>query len=156
MKPLLIGQAPGPATDPGLPLSGRCGARLAELCGLELESFLRTFDRVNLVRTFPGKAGKGDAFPIDLARKGAVDLLIFGRLNQRPTVLLGQNVARAFGFPASGVEFFRWNYLDGNPSMRLAFAPHPSGVSRWWNDPANEAAARRFFRRLARESTPGP
>lgn len=155
MKPLLIGQAPGPNSDPEEPLAGRCGARLADLCGLSEKAFLDHFERVNLLRKFPGKAAKGDAFPVDLARKTAVDLLIFGRLN-RTVVMLGGNVARAFGFPSTGLEFFRWNMIDGSPLIRLAFCPHPSGVSLWWNDPKNAAAARRFWRRLAREAALDP
>lgn len=156
MKPLLIGQAPGPATDPGRPLSGRCGARLADLCGLELESFLNRFERVNLIETFPGKAGKGDAFPIEQARLGAVRLMTSGRLFCRRTVFLGGNVWRAFGWPGeiAKVPLFKW--AGGMQPMMMAFAPHPSGVSRWWNDPANEERARRFFRRLALESAPRP
>lgn len=155
MKPLLIGQAPGPNTDPEQPLSGRCGARLAEMCGVDLPTFLRTFERVNLVRKHPGKAGKGDAFPMDAARKTAIDLLLFGKLN-RTVVVLGGKVAKAFGFPSTGLEFFRWNQIDGSPLIRLAFAPHPSGISLWWNDPKNAAAARRFWRRLATEAAPDP
>lgn len=150
MKPLLIGQAPGPNSDPDEPLAGRCGARLADLCGLSEKDFLDRFERVNLLKKFPGKAAKGDAFPIDLARKTAVDLLIFGKLN-RTVVMLGGNVARSFGFPSTGLEMFRWNMIDGSPLIRLAFCPHPSGVSRWWNDPKNLRAARRFWRGLALE-----
>lgn len=44
-KPLLIGQAPGPRTDPAVPLSGRCGSRLAELCRLEVAEFMDRFEQ---------------------------------------------------------------------------------------------------------------
>lgn len=155
MKPLIIGQAPGPNSDPSNPLAGRCGARLADLCSLDEKTFLARFERVNLLNKFPGKATKGDRFPIDQARKTAVDLLIFGKLN-RTTVMLGGNVARAFGFPSVGLEMFRWNVIDGSPLIRLAFCPHPSGVSHFWNEPKNVAAARHFWRRLALEAARGP
>ena len=59
-RPLLIGQAPGPNTDPGVPLSGASGRRLAALCGLGLDEFLALFDRANLLPEFPGKLGKGE------------------------------------------------------------------------------------------------
>ena len=55
-----------------------CGARLAELCGLEVDAYLRAFERVNLIRRWPGKAGKGDAFDLAKARVGAIDLLVSG------------------------------------------------------------------------------
>ena len=68
VRPLLIGQAPGPRSDPAEPLAGRCGARLAGLCGIGQDEFLRRFERVNLIDRFPGKASKGDRFPLDEAR----------------------------------------------------------------------------------------
>jgi uracil-DNA glycosylase len=148
LRPLVIGQAPGPNTDPEQPLSGRCGARLADLCGLPQDDFLLLFDRENLVRRFPGKAGKGDHFPAHRARAGLVDLLLFGALSGRPVVMLGNNVARVFGFRPAEVELFRWNVMDGS-GLRLALCPHPSGVSRWWNEEANQRAARRFWKALA-------
>lgn len=151
MKPLLIGQAPGPATVPGLPLSGRSGARLAALCGLDPDGFQIAFDRVNLIRRFPGKIGKGDAFPLAIARRRA--LALARTFPGRTVVLLGGNVSSAFLLAPA--PLFRWR-RGALGAARLAIAPHPSGISRWWNEPENVAAAARFFRRLARESAPGP
>lgn len=151
MRPLLIGQAPGPATDPGHPLSGRTGARLAGLFRFDEDEFLAAFDRVNLIGRFPGKAGKGDAFPLQIARRRA--LALSRRFEGRTVVLLGGSVSAAFRVTA--VPILRWR-RGALGAARLAVAPHPSGISRWWNDPENVRAAARFFRRLARESTPGP
>lgn len=151
MKPLLVGQAPGPRSDPAEPLSGRCGARLAELCGLELPDFLARFDRVNLIKEFPGKAGKGDAFPMAEARANAINVLKPSLVHpwKRPiaVVLLGGNVCRAFFYPPP-------RPLVWVPSLLFRFSccPHPSGVNRWWNDPANVRAAQKFWRRLEREA----
>lgn len=136
-----------------MPLGGRAGARLADLCGLPVDGYLARFERVNLLSSFPGKAAKGDLFPIEEARASARALLRSGRLHGRPAVLLGGNVWRAFGYPAN-VEPFTW--MGGGEPILLAFAPHPSGISLWWNEPENVARARRFFRRLARGSGPGP
>jgi uracil-DNA glycosylase len=62
-RPIIVGQAPGPNTDPLEPLSGRSGARLAELCGITHPEFLARFDRRNLLPKFPGRSGgKGDAW----------------------------------------------------------------------------------------------
>ena len=77
MRVLLIGQAPSRMSDPAEPLSGPCGGRLADLCGLSLPDFLARFDRVNLIDRFPGKAAKGDLFPVDRARRKVIDLLLF-------------------------------------------------------------------------------
>lgn len=155
MKPLLVGQAPGPTSDPEEPLSGRCGDRLAELCGLEPAKFLARFRRVNLIDEFPGKAAKGDAFPLDLARRGAVDFLITGVFHTTRVVLLGDNVAKAFGFRPGHFPLLKF-LPCGATRHGIAFCPHPSGVNRWWNEPANELAARCFWRRLALESARGP
>lgn len=143
MKPLIIGQAPGPKTDPAEPLSGPSGRRLAALCELSLDDFLACFQRVNLMNRFPGKAGKGDAFRIDRARRAAL------RLSQsfggRKVVLLGNHVARAFEvLPISppGAFMPMWGGL-------VTIFPHPSGISRWWNDPKNVRLASQFWRMLA-------
>jgi uracil-DNA glycosylase len=150
LKPLLIGQAPGPETDPWLPLSGRSGARLARLCRIDLDEFLAAFDRVNLIGRFPGKAGKGDGFPLQIARRRA--LALSRGFGGRTVVLLGGNVSAAFCVAPAPLLRWRRGALG---AARLAIAPHPSGISRWWNEPENVRAATRFFRRLARESTPG-
>jgi len=143
-KPLIIGQAPGPHGSVA-PLSGRCGERLAGLCGLDMLAFGLAFERVNLIDAFPGKDGKGDAFPIEVARERAVSLLLNGRLFNRKVVMLGAGVARAFGIRS--FTFLEWAQ---NEALALAIAPHPSGVSRWWNVPENVKAAEQFWRSLAR------
>ena len=66
-KPLLIGQAPGPNTDPDRPLAplprSSAGGRLAELAGLSPKDYLKTFDRTNLLHTFPGRWKRDDKWP---------------------------------------------------------------------------------------------
>ena len=138
MKVVIIGQAPSRVSDPREPLSGRSGARLAALCGITLPEFLDRFDRRNLLDAWPGKAGKGDVF----VGRGEARLLADGlraALAGRPIVLLGANLAAAFRSTEPAFRF--------SPS-RIAWSPHPSGISRWWNDPANEERARRFWRSL--------
>lgn len=151
MKPLIIGQAPGPRSDPDVPLSGRCGERLAALCGIGHDQFLERFCRVNLIKRFPGKQSKGDAFPIEEARKGAIGLLMTGVFATTKIVLLGDAVARTFGYASFEYKFHKFYPCRVSPHG-IAFCPHPSGVNRWWNDAGNFEAARRFWRRLARES----
>lgn len=152
MKPLIIGQAPGPNTDPAVPLGGRCGDRLADLCGLELKDFFLLFERVNLIQKFPGKLTKGDAFPLDEARKGAIDVLIMSHVHERKIVLLGDNVAKAFGFNPSTLPTLQMHRRPAFPFAGVATCPHPSGVNRWWNEPDNVKRARRFWRRIAADA----
>jgi hypothetical protein len=145
-RPLLVGQAPGPRSDPKEPLSGRCGARLAGLCCIEVEEFFRRFECVNLIDKFPGKAGKGDRFPVNLARRAA--LCVSKEFADRKVVLLGDNVARAFEvgriYPP-GAFIPMWGGA-------VCTFPHPSGVSRWWNEPRNVREARHFWSGLALEA----
>jgi uracil-DNA glycosylase len=140
-KPLLVGQAPGPSGDNSRPLSGRIGKRLAQLMGVSFDAYLSTFDRINLLASFPGKSdGKGDKFPLHEAREIASLLDLGGR----PFVLLmGRGVARAFGM--IGTPWLEWFELRG---ANVAVVPHPSGVNRWWNDAKNEAEARSFLASL--------
>lgn len=77
---------------------------------------------------FPGKNGKGDAFP---------RATVLPRL-PATAVLLGRSVARAYGHDA---PWFEWRPVG---RKLVAAAPHPSGISHFWNDPRNTRRARRF------------
>jgi hypothetical protein len=146
-RPVLVGQAPGPRSDPRYPLLGghavrSAGARLQALMGLGLVEYARLFCRRNLLEAWPGHAGKGDRWPAGEAAKEA------GRLAQalrgRTVLLLGRNVAGAFGRTGPYLE-----WVDDGVRM-AAILPHPSGVNLWWNDPANEARGRVFLADLVR------
>jgi uracil-DNA glycosylase len=147
----VVGQAPGPNTDHREPLSGASGRRLAALCGVTLAEFLALFDRANLLDRWPGPKAKGDRFDASEARMAACQFT--PRLRRRRTVLLGRAVARAFHL--HGRPMFEWLDEVGDGAL-VALAPHPSGISRWWNEPANARRARRFWRALAREAARGP
>jgi uracil-DNA glycosylase len=138
LRPLLVGQAPG-RLGGARAFAGdkRSARRLAELVGARRASdFFRTR---NLLQAFPGKAGKGDRFPMAEARAAAT------KMRLRGTVLFaGKKVAAAFG--CSSAMYFEWRRRGG---FRYAVVPHPSGVNRWWNDPSNRERARAFFRDLA-------
>lgn len=146
-----MGQAPSRASGP-VAFDGRSGRRVAELCGApELP-----FRAVNLVERWPGpsRGGKGDAFPMDQARRGALRVArLIARERPARVLLAGRRVAEAFGW--RGAPLLAWAEAEvlvgGRPVAEVAAAviPHPSGVSRWWNDPANEGAARAFLADLA-------
>ena len=136
VKPLIVGEAPSMRTS--RPFAGRSGERLAELAGTSLESIRDRFRLVNLLGHWPGPdaSGKGSAFPMEQARPAAATLRLPGG-----SLLCGRRVAAAFGL--ANAPYFAWRDVDGR---RVAVIPHPSGVSRWWNDPANVDAARSFLR----------
>lgn len=140
MRPVVVGEAPGRGTDPARPLRGDSGRRLARYAGLggDVGELARRAERVNLVDRFPGGQGKGCRFPREDARRGARDLLALAP--GRDLLLLGKRVAGALGW--TDAEYLRWLPLK---SCRLACVPHPSGVNRWWNDPANRRRARAFL-----------
>lgn len=59
-------------------------------------------------------------------------------------LLAGKRVASAFGldeeYLADPVAF----PIGGRP-VAVHVVPHPSGVNRWWNEPANRERARAFL-----------
>lgn len=137
MKPLLVGQAPGPRTFGRPAFDGPSGRRLSKLLGADL---LERVDAVNLVQYWPGpsKHGKGCHFPLREAIEAAKELDLEGR----PVVLLaGRGVARAFEVRLK--SYFETFEVRGVPAM---IVPHPSGVSHWWNNGENLARAARVLR----------
>ena len=135
---VLIGQAPGSKGN-GKPLEGRIGKLLAELTGLTVEDYLRLTERYNLLSRWPGKNGKGDAWPADEAAEKAENMTT--ELTGRRVLLLGRNVARAFGL--GDLPLMTWQEWNEG---KVALIPHPSGIVRWWNDKKNKKEAGDFFR----------
>lgn len=99
MKVLLVGQAPSRDTCGGPPFSGRSGRRLADLAGVEHSRLGEVFALVNLLDRWPGKNGRGDAFPMSEARAAAARLDLS---KHDVVVLVGRNVARACGLKDAG------------------------------------------------------
>lgn len=136
MRPLLVGEAPCPAGNTE-PFDGPSGRRLALILGVGHAELLATTDRLNLLDSWPGACGKGSAFPAAEARAAAAVALALAP--HRTLLLAGRRVAAAFGLRA--LPYLRWAVLG---RRRVAVLPHPSGVNRWLNDPANRAATRDF------------
>lgn len=133
MRPLVVGQAPSADTDGRPPFCGRSGARLAELLGVEHRQLGQLVDLVNLLERWPGKSptGRGDAFPYDQAAAAAAMLLAVTPHDR--VIVCGRGVWRALGLHGD-VEPLGRGYAAGRLFLNL---PHPSGLCRWWNDPAN-------------------
>lgn len=142
-----------------LAIRGKIGRRLADLCELEYEAFLDRFERRNLVDDPNGPWPKTAATlrARELAKTWPDDTAV---------VCLGRDVWRAFEMPP--IQFFQgldrfWTEEDKQDlrnsgtfnrtvrerGVRLWLAPHPSGLSRWWNDPSNEEEARQFWTHVA-------
>lgn len=145
MKPLLVGEAPGPNGDPEKPLDGRPAMRLAKCMGwAEDVNFdsktaaarLRDLFEVRnlLERPMQRLEGtKGTEWPEEEAADAARRLALLLERKQ-PLVCLGKRVSKAFGF---GFDYWHWwpDDLGGPVSGPAVVVPHPSGIVRLWNDP---------------------
>lgn len=142
---LIVGQAPGPNTDPAEPLwpepASSAGGRLASFAGLSPEEYLRKFERINLLNEFPGRRWKNaDTWAVEPGRVAAS--AIRPLLRGRRVILLGRNVSEAFGLDA---PFHVWVGVDG---FNAAVVPHPSGRSHWYRDSRNSSVSRQFWLQL--------
>lgn len=149
MRIQFVGQAPSQETDGQPPFTGKCGVFLANLLGLTQKEMLEQHDFINVLDHWPGRGVGGDKFPLIQAKTAARDKLEM--LREKPVViLLGNNVARAFG--ATQFRYFTYYEIRNpvNPSdiivKRMAVVPHPSGVNRLWNIPGNRETASKFLR----------
>lgn len=146
MKTLLIGQAPGPNTDPSTPLhpypGSATGAKLAAIMGLTPERYLEVFDRINLLNEFPGRHNHCDKFPVVSARIAASAIIPL--LVNRRVVFVGRNVSNSFGYKGA-LPFHEWHF---NPRVPFHFAvvPHASGRNHWYNKDGNKEVAQKFWR----------
>lgn len=135
MRTVLVGVDPG--KNSGGPFSGEGGSgrRLASLCGLSVDEFASRFDRINLHHS----AGH----PESADRRAAENLIPV--LRGRRVVAVGGRVATALSV---GGENLSWSVRErGFVGAKI---PHPSGVSRWWNDRGNTLAASRFMKDMLR------
>lgn len=140
--PVLVGEAPGRNTNPKAPLfpypTTSAGGKLLTLSGLPAETYLRSFRRVNLFDTVPDKWSAP-------ASRRAWALLGFSEDTTHAIVMLGRRVSLAAGCKDQDLEACRsvgWdNYVWA--------IPHPSGLSRAYNDPAVRARVRELLVRLA-------
>jgi uracil-DNA glycosylase len=161
---MLIGQAPGKVEETRrLPFQGRSGKVLMRWmirAGFRSESEVRRrVYMTSITKCFPGKSqAGGDRRPsraeVELCRphldaelaliQPEVILLVGGLAHER--FLPGRPMAELVGecFDLSG----RRVPVRGQARPVLVPLPHPSGASRWLNDPANLALLEGALRRL--------
>jgi len=141
MKPLIIGEAPSKNQQLEQPIEGRIGLRLASMAGLTLPEFLYHFDRVNLLHHRQDTAAHEFQFDIEAAKGEAAALKTTFKSDQI-VILLGLRVADAF---YAHHDYFVQQMIGG---ADVRVVPHPSGINRWWNDPANVQLAMVFMKNI--------
>jgi uracil-DNA glycosylase family 4 len=160
----LVGQAPGPVErESRRPFSGRAGKELDRWmvrAGFESpEEFRRLTYIAALMRCFPGRnpAGNGDLKPPPAAIANCAHWLDSELRILKPKVLIlvGQLAIARFLGPGRLEE--RVGHRFGERPVMIPL-PHPSGQSRWLNDPANRdrlAAALALVGQLRSGLAPG-
>jgi uracil-DNA glycosylase len=134
------GQAPGKLEgEQRLPWRGRAGRTLRRWLDMDEDEFYATFYCASVTRCYPGKAssGNGDRTPTPREQ----ELCSFWREWElrliRPELILavgGLSARRLLGVKSLAENIGRRFDLDRATAIPL---PHPSGTSRWLNDPAN-------------------
>jgi uracil-DNA glycosylase len=147
----IVGQAPGAVElAVGQPFSGRSGAELRRwLAEAGIDEAHLPY-RTAITKCFPGKSptGSGDRRPspaeIALCRPWLDEELAL--LRPRVVLLLGGlAIDRFWGKVALEDAVGRSRVKDGVTYIPL---PHPSGASRWLNDPAHRALLRKGLARV--------
>jgi uracil-DNA glycosylase len=140
---LLVGQAPGPVEhQEHRPFAGRAGREIGRWMAragfASDEEFRRLTYLAAVMRCFPGRlaSGRGDRPPPARAMRNCARWLDAELTLLRPRVLIpvGQLAIRRFLGPGS-LDDRIGRVFPGEPLVIPL--PHPSGQSRWLNDPAN-------------------
>jgi uracil-DNA glycosylase len=141
----MFGQAPGVVEGvERRPWRGRAGQTLRRWLGMEEDEFYDTFYCASVTRCYPGRARSGGGDRTPTAREQ--ELCSFWRewelelLRPRLIVVVGGLAARRLlGLKSLDESIGRRFEVGQSVAVPL---PHPSGVSRWLNAPANQATLR--------------
>ena len=150
---MIIGQAPGAVeVTTGLPFSGRAGAELRRwLAEADIDEAHLPY-RTAITKCFPGKAasGAGDRrpSPAEIALCAPWLEAEVALVRPRVVLLVGTLAIERFWGRVPLSEVVGKSRVDGD--RVLIPLPHPSGASRWLNDPANRARLRRALARVRR------
>ena len=155
----IVGQAPGAVElTTGQPFSGRSGAELRRWLA---QAGIAEDDlpyRTAITKCFPGKSptGSGDRRPSPAEIALCTPWLDQELALLQPKVILllgGLAVDRFWGKVPLESAVGNVRTVDGVTYIPL---PHPSGASRWLNDPVHRALLRRALRILRRHSRSQP
>ncbi|WP_422927663.1 uracil-DNA glycosylase family protein [Singulisphaera sp. PoT] len=152
---LLIGQAPslrGQAED--RPFAGTAGEKLRgwfELGGIARDDFYRKINFSAITRCYPGRlpGARGDRVPAPAEQALCRPWLdeLFGIIQPKVVILIGLLAIRTYlGRVPSLTNVIGSAVIRDD--VRYLPLPHPSGVSRWLNEPENQAAVVRAMGHL--------
>ncbi len=158
---MIVGQAPGVrGHQNGVPWSGISGDVLRAWfarVGYPPEEFLESWYFTSLTKCFPGKVAgsKGDRAPSAAERTLCAPWLTGELALVRPELIvtLGRLAAEALVPGARRLALGElvgtvWSVDLGWGEISVVPLPHPSGVSRWRNDPANRLLIDRALDRM--------
>lgn len=150
---MVVGQAPGEVElTTGLPFSGRAGAELRRWlsdAGIGWPPY-----RTSITKCFPGKARSG----VGDRRPSAAEVALCAPWLERELALVRPRVVLLVGALAIGRVWGKASLkaVVGGSRRRddrlLVPLPHPSGASRWLNDPVHRTLLRRALGILRREA----
>jgi uracil-DNA glycosylase family 4 len=142
----ILGQAPGVVEgEQKRPWRGRAGQTLRRWLGLDEDEFYETFYCASVTRCYPGRAeaGGGDRTPTPREQ----ELCSFWREWElqllRPRLIVpvgGLAIRRLLGVASLDASVGR--RFDHGDAAAIPL-PHPSGVSRWMNEPSNQRRLRK-------------
>ena len=147
---LLVGQAPGlRATIQDRPFAGIAGDKLRawfDRGGIPRDEFYRKIHFAAVTRCYPGRlpGARGDRVPSPheqaLCRPWLDELI--ATLDPGIVLLVGSLAIRTFLGPLKSLTDVVGSFSERD-GVRYLPLPHPSGVSRWLNEPANVASVDR-------------
>jgi uracil-DNA glycosylase len=138
----LYGQAPGVLEgEQRRPWRGRAGQNLRRWLELDEETFYATFYCASVTRCYPGRSpsGSGDRTPTPSEQELCSFWLEWELRLLRPELIVavgGLAARRLLGLRS--LSECIGSSFDRNGAVVIPL-PHPSGVSRWLNVPANRA-----------------
>jgi len=138
----MYGQAPGVVEgEERRPWRGRAGQTLRRWLELDEEEFYATFYCASVTRCYPGRAtsGSGDRVPTPRERELCSFWFDWELRLLRPDLIVavGGLAIRRF-LPSRGLSECIGTSVE-HGGVAVVPLPHPSGVSRWLNTPANRA-----------------
>jgi uracil-DNA glycosylase family 4 len=139
-KAYMFGQAPGSVEGAERrPWRGRAGQTLRHWLGMNDDEFYATFYCASVTRCYPGRAPSGGGDRTPTAKEQ--ELCSFWRewefrlLRPKLIVVVGGLAARRL-LGLKGLDEAIGRRFEAGEAVAVPL-PHPSGVSRWLNDPAN-------------------
>ena len=155
IKILVIGEGPNHKEKSELGYTGVIGSELAALMDVNRKQYNSLVITRNLLSCYCGEWEGKLMLPADIAKRQAK--LIEPLMKNRISILIGDRVARAFGYTGKHYERFGcWCESYPSPEHPVGFIkaifrlPHPVYNKRWWNTTGNGAKAHAYLRTIAR------